>query len=515
VDAWDTSITLTPLLYVSIYPGYKPSIVHITHIDEAEGFLVGQNMGLGSTAVGNWSRLDWVYDESGGLHLCHTHFNAADEASAKEPHASHDHALYASSGCGGFAFSALTLKPPSATLSIAGEYVDAWDTSITLTPLLYVSIYPGYKPSIVHITHIDEAEGFLVGQNMGLGSTAVGNWSRLDWVYDESGGLHLCHTHFNAADEASAKEPHASHDHALYASSGCGGFAFSALTPTTMPPAKPPPSFPPPQPEDDDDDSDPCFSRESTTVCRLTQKSASPERAYQVCFGGAAGQMAVRTLMSELTAGDLILSDERSVARVVVNQHLGASQMSRMLTLHFESGKISLTPDHVVFLDGAYTAARNAKVGSLLAPGRTITAITSGIDTVINPVTTSGKVLAADNTGLPVVAASGNEWIADVMLSRYPQYTLSFALAAAYPASVQSYYNVLLNAFFDSSVSALARLKVSMPTTIVAATFVLADVLLAIGFLLFGLFSHVGMFIAIAIVGGVSIFMQKKKAKAK
>eukprot|EP00965_Chrysotila_dentata_P201753 6180731-Pleurochrysis_carterae.AAC.2 len=82
---------------------------------------------------------------------------------------------------------------------------------------------------------------------------------------------------------------------------------------------------------------------------------------------------------------------------------------------------------------------------------------------IINPITSDGKILAAGPTGLPVVAATGNEWLADVMLSGYAKYSLSFNLAALFPGTVQAYYDAWLEAGFNAAVPTLAALKAAAP----------------------------------------------------
>ena len=230
-DGWGTKYTISSAVIASVYDGGQPTTISITHIDEEAGFIVGLNGGPGSYYPGNWSRLDWVEDEAGGLHICSSHYNAADEAAAMAAPTTLDHLLYNTTGCNtgfGFAFSAMT-APPSSPLAIYGEWTDEWDTAITISSSMYVSIYPGSAPSMVKISHYDNDEGFFVGQNSGEGNNYPGMWSRVDWVKDTDDNVHLCTTHFNQGDEAAAMEANAEHDHALYATTGCGGYAFSPL----------------------------------------------------------------------------------------------------------------------------------------------------------------------------------------------------------------------------------------------------------------------------------------------
>ena len=234
-DPFGTSITISTAAYVSIYQGGAPSVVKITHYDNAQAFLVGHNSGAGSYYPGKWSRLDWLYDSAGALHLCTSHYTAENETMAMQPNPSNNHSLYASTGCGGFAFSALT-PPQPAKLAISGSWTDPYATSIEISSTVYISTYPGSEPAFVKITYYDNVERFFVGENSGPGSYNPGMWTRVDWVVDMADQVHVCTTHFSAANESMAMLPNEGHDHALYDTTGCGGFAFSALSKLVAPP---------------------------------------------------------------------------------------------------------------------------------------------------------------------------------------------------------------------------------------------------------------------------------------
>ena len=91
----------------------------------------------------------------------------------------------------------------------------------------------------------------------------------------------------------------------------------------------------------------------------------------------------------------------------------------------------TVTPSHVIMVDGAFLPAREAKVGAALSAG-VITKVTETAGSVINPVTASGTILAAGPTGAPVLASVYGEWIADYFLgvATYPlPYSLGSALA--------------------------------------------------------------------------------------
>ena len=79
--------------------------------------------------------------------------------------------------------------------------------------------------------------------------------------------------------------------------------------------------------------------------------------------------------------------------------------------------------------------------GSLLEPAVTVRRVDYGhVDGIVNPITSTGTVLAAGPTGPPVLASVYAEWIAKYMLgvTVYPlPASLSNGLSAFFPAHVQ------------------------------------------------------------------------------
>jgi len=266
------------------------------------------------------------------------------------------------------------------------------------------------------------------------------------------------------------------------------------IKPYSMP--SPPPVFveePAPVSEDS-----PCFAAE-TRACRLRTRAAAPAAAYADCFGGSDGAAAARVRMSDLRAGDLVLDSPSSVARVVVNQHVRSAGTAALLTVQLAHGSLSITPDHVLFVDGVAAPASSVKPGSKLA-GEEVLGVSRRIGRVVNPITASGSILAADDDGVPVRAATGNEWLADLMLSCYPRHTLSYTLALLFPASVQAYYDDALEPFFSAAVPTLARLKAAASPAAVLGGLLVGDALLAAGLLVHSALSY-------GLAAGVALLM--------
>ena len=136
-----------------------------------------------------------------------------------------------------------------------------------------------------------------------------------------------------------------------------------------------------------------------------------------------------------------------------------------------------------MWLDGSFAPARSAAVGSVLSNGLAVTAITAHVGGIINPIVAGGTILASDIKagGGPVLAATADEWTADVLLSAYPKCSPSCALAAAFPAAAQAYYDDLLEPFFNAVVPTLRSLKVAAPAPLVGLALVTGDVALAAG----------------------------------
>jgi len=201
------------------------------------------------------------------------------------------------------------------------------------------------------------------------------------------------------------------------------------------------------------------------------------------------------------------------VTRVVANQHAEEGKTSHVLTLHDAAGPVlTVTPDHVLYIDGAFAPARNAQPGSILSDGRKVTSVHTAVRGIINPVTASGTILAAHGVGSPVLASTAGEWMADVLLSPYPAYTLSFAAARAFPLSVQQYYDAALEPFFTTTVPALTQLKAAVPEWCLLPILIAGDLFLTLGFVGFVSAKLVLAGVAAALVAGAVRVARVSKA---
>lgn len=224
--------------------------------------------------------------------------------------------------------------------------------------------------------------------------------------------------------------------------------------------------------------------------------------------------MAERVPMKALSAGDLVLASPTSTTRVLVNQHAAVEVYSNMVTLEHETGSLTLTPDHVVYADGAFQPAANVGVGALLEPASKVTKVSNGAHGIVNPLTTSGTILAAGPTGAPVVSSALSEWIADLVLEStlYPlPYSLAAAASYLFPHSVQAFYDAQLEPFFTSTSTHLKGLKAAVPAPVALAILAAVDAACVGAFAAWALFSLKG---ATALVAVAAVAKSRRVAKA-
>jgi hypothetical protein len=259
--------------------------------------------------------------------------------------------------------------------------------------------------------------------------------------------------------------------------------------------------------------SDPCFA-DTTTACRINDPAMTPSAAFGQCFGDEAPTLAERVPMKALAAGDLVLASPTETTRVIVNQHAEVEVYSNMVTLEHESGILSLTPDHVVYADGAFKPAGQVGVGALLEPASKVTKISKSAQGIINPLTTSGTILAAGPTGAPVISSALPEWIADLVLGStfYPlPYSLTSAASYLFPNDVQAFYNAHLEQFFAMTSTNLKGLKAAVPAPAALAILAAFDVACVGAFAAWALFSFKG---AAALLAVAAIAKSRRVVKA-
>jgi len=180
-----------------------------------------------------------------------------------------------------------------------------------------------------------------------------------------------------------------------------------------------------------------------------------------------------------------VMDGPSSFARVIVNQHRATTFKSSLLTLQHDGGEVSLTPDHVLELDGAFVPARRAAVGSKLGESEVIRVVAKAGE-VINPLTTSGKILTQGG----VLATTYPEWVAEYMLTSHLvplPLSLSNAISFLFPETAQAYYDALIEPLVTRVHP--KHLKTALPASLYPVAFLLGDLALSAGFVAFALAS--------------------------
>ena len=258
----------------------------------------------------------------------------------------------------------------------------------------------------------------------------------------------------------------------------------------------------------------PCFAR-STTACRLVDTYASTTAAFGACFGDDANPaVAERVPMASLASGDLVLSSPHATTRVLVNQHRGVIKAASMVQISHTTGTLTLTPDHMLLVDGAYQPARNVKPGSRLEPASIVTAVAATNDAIVSPLTRSSTILAAGREGGPVVASCFPEWVANLVVDSraFPlPFALSTAAAHLFPAAVQAFYDDALEPLLDASVvPGLERLNAALPTPLALGVMACADVLMVAGL---AAWSALSVKIAVAAASVAAVAKASRRAR--
>lgn len=277
--------------------------------------------------------------------------------------------------------------------------------------------------------------------------------------------------------------------------------------PASPSPASPPPPLSPPPPSSVDSTAA-CFGREESLACLVGDATAEAHAAFAACFDAAhtssvaiAPSATARLVrMSALRAGDRVVSLDAATHApvldyVVVNQHVEDAHTTKLLKIETADGAaLTVTPDHVIFTDGEFVAASDAVIGKSLSAGvvARVSEISGGI---VNPVTTSGTILAADVAapGKPLLASTHPSWIASFMLSAptFP-FVATRILARIAPEAVQQSYEAVEPRIADALPS-MQLAQSAMPRLALPLAVLAADAAFALGTLVKALATPLGL----------------------
>lgn len=113
--------------------------------------------------------------------------------------------------------------------ALVGSYVDTWGTQHTITEELWTQTFPNGDGERYHLVGHDNGERWAIARNDADNPWNADKYSRFDWVVD-GGDLWYCQSVFDAetADDARNATPADPGDR----DGGCGGFTWTALTPS-------------------------------------------------------------------------------------------------------------------------------------------------------------------------------------------------------------------------------------------------------------------------------------------
>lgn len=190
----------------------------ITQYDNDNRFLIAQNDSNNSQYPDQFSRYDWMTGEHGQVWFCHTTGQAASEEAALAT-AAPDGTDPANGGCGNRHWNILQVMLP-----IDGTWNDGFADHV-----IEESTWNIGGNSNFLIRWIAPTEDYLIAQNHWDNPYFPELWSRFDWHIDDTGAVYYCQSAYNAADQAAAEAVTGADASDMTA--GCGGFAWSLLTP--------------------------------------------------------------------------------------------------------------------------------------------------------------------------------------------------------------------------------------------------------------------------------------------
>ena len=129
--------------------------------------------------------------------------------------------------------------------------------------------------------------------------------------------------------------------------------------------------------------------------------------------------------------------------------------------------------------------------------------VVASVGEVINPLTTSGKILTQGG----VLASTYPEWIAEYMLSSYLAplpVSLSNLISYLFPETTQAYYDAVLEPFFT------AHHPARLPSHLIPLAFLLGDVAVSAGFVGFAIVSPKAL-VALAAVAAAAALAKKER----
>lgn len=190
----------------------------LTKNKTASHYIIAQNGPINPYNPSKYSRFDWVKSGS-DLYYCQSAYNKDSAVDAEAVTTSDSTDL--TSGCSGFAWSQI-----STISDIVGNFTDNYKNPHTVLAAQWFNGKSEYK-----LTKSDTTNKFFIGLNSAGNAYNASKYSRFDWTKDSSSGqVYYCQSAYDKATAAGAEAVTTS-DSSDPANSGCGGFAWSQLTP--------------------------------------------------------------------------------------------------------------------------------------------------------------------------------------------------------------------------------------------------------------------------------------------
>lgn len=165
-----------------------------------------------------WSRFDLTTDALGTLHYCQSAYAASTEALAVATPPADPADL--ATGCGGFAWTAMTLDPHPLT----GVWVDSWGTTNTISDTRWEDSWGNGFTWLDR----DDLAGWGVALNDAGNDFFPGLYSTFEWTWD--GDVpYVCQSTYDAASEQRARTAPRADPADLVA--GCDGFGWTRMAP--------------------------------------------------------------------------------------------------------------------------------------------------------------------------------------------------------------------------------------------------------------------------------------------
>jgi hypothetical protein len=190
---------------------------HIARWDVASGAIFARNDASNTYFPNRWSRFDTTV-QAGQVWYCQTAYAEPTLADAVATPAAD--ATDLASGCAGFAWSQLVPSAPD----IEGVWSDAYGTSHTIDAFVWDQGWTSF--AVERYSNLDQV---FIAQNAPNAPFFPGLWSRFDWT-EVAGDVWYCQTAYDAASAWEARQTPAA-DATDPANTGCGGFAWTQLTP--------------------------------------------------------------------------------------------------------------------------------------------------------------------------------------------------------------------------------------------------------------------------------------------